>query len=170
MTSRGLAEVLLKLFGVYWLVHAIVSLPALATYRSMVSSAGWAVVVIPGLTVVLYLVLGTWFLAHGRRLSARIAAEEPEGRESVTPQSAQAIAFSVLGLYLASAGVASLASNATSFKLLEGHETEWVKDEFFNREWPSIASSAVYLLAGLGLFFGSSSLAGFWHRLRPLAR
>jgi hypothetical protein len=169
MTSRNLAEVLLKLLGVYWLVNAVVSVPGLVGPRMTELDQGWWLVAIQALAIVLYLALGAWLIANGARVARYLAPTDTGQDEPLTSKRVQAIGLSLLGAYLATAGAAGLAINAVNYFLLEGRETEWINDTFFSRELPSIAANAAYLIAGIGLFVGRSDLTRFWHWLRPLA-
>ena len=168
MTERGLAEILLKLLGIYWLANAAASLLSVASFQ-VGSPAGWSYWVYPIVTTLGYAALGAWLIARAPAIAVRLASSGGGTSEAPTA-TAHEIAFSLLGVYLATEGAAALVGNVAEFYLLDSFPSPGVRDDAFNGGWASVATNAIYLAVGIGLFVGSRNLARLWRRLHPLAK
>jgi hypothetical protein len=168
MTERGLAEILLKLLGVYWLAEAAASLLSVASF-GVGSPADWSSWVYPIVATLGYAALGAWLIAKAPAIAVRLASSGG-GTSAAPAATAQEIAFSLLGAYLATVGAAALIGDVAQFDLLNSFPSPGVSDNAFAGGWASVATHLIYLAAGIGLFVGSRNLARLWRRLHPLAK
>jgi hypothetical protein len=168
MTERGLAEILLKLLGVYWLVVAAQALLSFASYRA-VGPAGWTYLLSPFIFALGYAALGWLLIAKAPAIAARLAPKTSDASEPITTAAAHQIAFSLLGVYLATVGAAALIGDVAEFGLLGTLPSPGMTDEAFQGGWAAVTTHLVYLAVGIGLTIGSRRLSRFWRRLHPLA-
>lgn len=174
MSSRGFAEVCLKLLGVYWTATAILSLPSLAQYWASSASAGQAAVhswlLTSVLIMVVYLAVGVSTIRYAKSLALRLVPEtSPEIAEAgMSSEILQGVALSILGIYFVARSLLGVPQHIFSFAALGQNPEAWAIKQKWLQEWGAVSATGLELVVGVALFFGGKPLARLWHRLRPV--
>ncbi len=179
MKARDLANVGLKLLGIYWFVQGIILLAreSMMPFMGLQSLAGfnWKVEVAGTLLfAALYgvmsylLVLRTAFVL--RLIALGEVGESPDASES--RQDYGPLAFSLLGAFFAVPAFGHILSDV--IKWLDQWNVTMAYFGLFRRPilmtiLPDFAGHAATLLIGIALIMGRKRLDPLWKRLRPLA-
>ena len=165
------AVVAVKIVGLYCFVQALPLLYAVpAALILMFSGRGYDFVsgILNFLYPAVYLLAGVFLVRRATWVATRVLGfAEPAGdSEPRSPgRRLQAIAFSVVGIWLVIGGLVDavdLFVQAHSDARLSGGDV--IQTAF--AEPSELVATAVQLALGVGLFFGSKRLADFWHRFR----
>jgi len=111
--------------------------------------------------------LGTLLLVSARGISRSLLRVPPTDTEDARMASMQAIAFSIVGLWIFAAALPVLVIHvaAASSAYVEG--LQGLRSAFDRPHWPNEAWVAlVQVVLGAGLFFGSRGLSSLWFRVR----
>ena len=177
LASWGAAAVVaVKVAGLYCLLQAlpiVYLLPAYVIAMSNVGGLAPADFTVGLLIPVVYLIAGFLLVMKANWVTTEVLGfADPHDVPPPPPPGepwtagAQAIAFSVLGVWLAVTGVGELLGAA-----VEGLRDVRVYGEDVTRgasivDWRVAIAAGVKIAAGFGLFFGGKRLAEFWRRAR----
>ena len=179
MKARDLANVLLKLLGVYWFVQGVILLmrDSMLPFMGLQSVEGfnWKLEIIGTvLYVVLYAVMSylcVFRTAFVLRLIALDEVEESfvfsEQRQDYGP-----LAFSLLGAFLAIPAFSHALSGVIKWIGQwndSGAYYGMFKQSILMNILPDLAGNAATLIIGIALIIGRKRLGPLWKGLRPLA-
>jgi hypothetical protein len=176
MKKKDIADVALKILGVFAFLQAIsatqytfmFSAPLLTASHPMTADA-WLTLASLAVPVLLLLVAAIVLVAKSKRLSARMF---PPVDSSNAPQAAfskeelQALAFSVLGVYVVLMAVPKLMELGVNLFTASSVSSPEVQRSFTRRTWVAGISAIVQASLGILLFLRARGLAKFWHALR----
>ena len=176
MTARGLFSVGLRLVGVLFAGDALSYLPSLIGFLSRQPEANLVKSVPLGIAanlsgVLLFGVIAWVLIAKADMLAHRLIPSDLEGPPfPFSTERFQAIAFSVLGVYLIVNASPQLVAIGWSFASWDVRQFDWSRKDFLSRNWQALGIGIVKLLLGVALFTGSRWLANLWHRWRSIPR
>jgi hypothetical protein len=175
MTTRGLFSVGLKLVGVLYLAYAVTYIPLLIgffarqTEDKLVSVPLAVAANLSG--VILFGFIAWALIAKSEKLADRLMPTDSEDLGlGFSAEVFQAIAFSVLGIYLVVNALPQLVAIGWSFAASGSSQFGWSREDFLLRNWQALGVGVVKLLLGVGLFAGSRWLANLWNRWRSIPR
>ncbi len=155
MQARQLAEVLLAVVAIWYLIEIIPTIPflfdALATPSARTDDPGAFRSAYLMTSILLRVFVGFALLIWRGHLAARLVPAASVSAESPPWQSA---AFAVLGIYFFARGL-SASVPVVITGLLAGKTM-----------WSLAAKDLAQAVVGLALFFGAPGLSGAWHGLR----
>jgi len=173
MTKREVASLGLKLLGVYALVTTLWVIPVLAGFVPKLSRTG-------NDADEYWLIVAGWVLQFGAslvagfvliRYSDRLAAKMVTGESAASPQPLatsgrewQAIAFSVLGLFLIATGFPRLAGVAAQLIQLKAKFGPDFKHMIPQGVWIGGIVPCVQIVLGGIFFFKARALVAWWDR------
>ncbi|MCG3150411.1 MAG: hypothetical protein PCFJNLEI_03896 [Verrucomicrobiae bacterium] len=179
MTKREIASLGLKLLGVYallttlWVIPLVVELLSNLGRTRTNAEVYWLTVAGVSLQATASLVTGFVLLRYSNWLAAKMV---PAGEPAATSESPatslrewQAIAFSVLGLYLIAAGFPRLAAFAA--QLLEAKINALPNMPAMIRRSALIGAivPCAQMILGVVIFFKARALVAWWERHQPAA-
>jgi len=169
-TPIGIAAVVaVKIVGLYCLVQALPFIYVIPSHLILLFSGdGYGVtdVIVNLLHPSLYLVAGVLLVRRATWVATRVLGfENPsdDPRPAAPGRRLQAIAFSVVGLWLVLAGLVELVRLFVQARYDAGDD-DVIQSALY--EPSSLAAAGAQLALGAWLFFGSKRLASFWHRFR----
>ena len=174
MNKREIASLAFKIAGLYAIVQAIKQSGSILLLLGALLRACdlgletpedlWrflldlAVVILP---CALLTVLGILLLARSSKLAGWVFdAGDPALAQPTDPHELQAIAFSVLGVFVVAMAVPSLGA------VLMNASVRDLPEHLRPRVWTPLIKLGLQSGIGLGLFFGARPLARFWHKMR----
>jgi hypothetical protein len=173
----GVAVVAVKLFGLYCLVQGLplaylIPADAYAMFRG--PDFGIWEIAFNLMHPVVYIAAGVFLIYRADWVATRVLGFEPmseadparERQRGPGPgRTLQAIAFSVVGLWLVVAGLAEV----VRLLVLARYNARYTGDDAIKtalEEPSSLIGAGVQVALGAWIFFGSKRLAAFWHRFR----
>ncbi len=179
MTARDLANVLLKVLGIYWLVQALLLLVQGATMPFMglqnVQGFNWKLETMNMmLYVALYAVVSYFLIFRTSQVLRLISIEEDRTGSSVTNSQPDygPVAFSLLGAFFAIPAFGHVLSGL--IKLASQWQEATANYGMFRQAilmniLPNFAENTTKLIIGIALILGREKFGKLWKRLRPLA-
>ena len=174
MTNRSVTRIILKVWGLIWIVTAVGSVGTLITlalsssgggdpFQQRYLSASFFANVGGAFIFGLALVLGagkiaTWLFRREESLSVVYSTE-----------ALQAAAFAVLGIYFVVQALPGMVAVLRTVTTKPRWDQQSSAEYLWEHQRDTFISSATQAVAGFLLFFGSATLSRFWHRLRPLS-
>jgi len=163
MTSRELANIVLRLLGAVWCATVLFNAPHFFTFDW--ADLGTRHIAIGGvISSVLWLTIGAVVFAKSRRIASALFEDGSPLSISATAAELQQVGFSLLGIDFAVRAVATLGGLLYVF---------WKRDLLgaqFESGWTQYSERIITaaLEAGFAilLFFGSAGLSKLWQRLR----
>jgi hypothetical protein len=168
MNLQPIASLALKLLGIHTLILAMPYTQLLfmlsKQYRSLPLICG-------ALSPILLLTgTGIALIAYSNRLAHTLVRENVAHSESsqAAPHDIQAIAFSVVGIYLFATALPKLVPLFLNIGLLHRAGYEGLAEKAVAEAWANGTGIVIQMALGLGLFFGDKGLVRIWHRLHPI--
>jgi hypothetical protein len=179
MKARDLANVLLKLLGIYWFVQGVILLirDSMMPFMGLQSVAGFNWKLEVGgtlLYMVLYAVMSYLLVFRTGWVLRLIALDEaPEGSDASESEPGYGpLAFSLLGAFFAIPAFGHVLSDVIKWLGQwsdSGAYYGMFKQSILMNTLPALAGDAATLLIGIALIIGRKRLGPLWKRLRPLA-
>lgn len=111
--------------------------------------------------------LGTLLIVSARALSRTLLRVRPPDTTDARMARMQAIAFSIVGLWIFAAALPVLVIHIAAASSAYVERLQGLRSAFDRPHWPTEAWMAlVQVLLGAGLFFGSRGLSSLWFRVR----
>lgn len=179
MKARDLANVLLKLLGIYWFVQGVILLmrDSMMPFMGLQSVAGfnWKLEVAGTLLFVALYVVMSYLLVFRTRFVFRLIAldEAPEGPDTAELRDGYGpLAFSLLGAFFAISAFGRVLADVIKWLGQwndAGAYYGMFKQSILMNTLPDLAGDAATLIIGVALIMGRKRLGPLWKRLRPLA-
>ena len=175
MNKREAASLAFKIAGLFAIIQAIEQSQSIlillqAVFRAVefgmdLSSEGWWQFVLEAATVVgpfgLLIALGILLLSRSDRLAGRMFDDgAPDPSPQTDAHELQAIAFSVLGVFVVAMAIPSLAA------VLVNASVRDIPNDMRPSLWPPLVKLGLQLGIGAGLFFKARPLSTLWRKLR----
>ena len=173
MKPHQLATLVLRLFGIYFLIQAVPTLGMFSTLMVLARTNSQEMVtafvgsLLPG---ILMLLIGFLLLAFSARFGGKLAVQtlSDEGASTISFEQVQALAFAAVGLLIFADALPQLVNSVNYLVSLAN--TENVGDRALNfREGSVAAGTVLKFVLGTILFFGARGIANFWRSLRTFA-
>lgn len=176
MTARDLGTVVLRVFALYLLIQVVSGIPALAAIiidvgqsvregRSLLKPASdWpqSLITLGGVwSAVLYATVGLGLLRWSPRLAARLVpVDSVAPARIVLGEGLQAVAISVVGIWMLATGAPSVAGTVMTFALAEKYRGQPFEFQYWERlGMDSLVALGVWLLMGVWLCLGARGIA-----------
>jgi len=172
MTTKDAARIGITLLGLYAVVAAlgqlhfagliVLSAGELADSRSI-----WFPVALAGASLAFTAGLGAFLLVRADRLAAKLFGDIADGddqEERIDTVGAQAVAFSVLGLFLVLTSLPGVFQSLSQLAAVMGQAGA----QMLKTQLPRIIAQFLKLILGGVLFFQARRLAQLWHRAQRL--
>ena len=148
-----------------WLEAIGATQHALFLIRFAQGSGHWGGFFTQAAVCVVLAAVGVWLFHRANPLAQRWFASRITVADPGTLATVQAVAFSVLGLWILADVAPKLAAFATV--AFGGQESEEVLGSMgLKQDWREALGQFVRAALGLYLFFGGNGLSGLWHRIR----
>lgn len=171
---RSFGILCLRLLSVYAFMQALPMLQQVLSFviyarfspqgAQALDQANFAVAITPMLVL-----LGSAVILWGRApqladwmLGGGTADAGPPGAERLSAAVIQAVAFSVVGVFVFLQALPQLVSLGMNYQVAAASAREPLSQQALQIFWPQVASLTVQLLFSAALFFQSHTLAGFW--------
>lgn len=168
LNGVGIGTMALQLVGIVFIILAVTAFGAMVPYLTSPGLMGGLQWVLFCTQVAVYAVVGYAIIRLAPRLSIWLFGNSANGLmarpvTSSLGQSIQAIAFSVIGVWLMAGALPDVAARvAFQFQSTNGSMRYYFSSN-------NLAYPIARLVVGLALFLGSKALSRFWHRLRDPA-
>lgn len=164
MTSKVLAQVLVRILGVYLLVASVVSL---GNVLSLVGPGGFRAPLVGALlNVIVTFVAGAFFVRNGDRIGSWLTSDLEAPDQPTSSVDLFPVALAILGVWVLLIGLRSAAIVGVEFlvrpKLDETPATSYIWD----RQRLALVTAVVDTIAGIVLISGREGIANAWARLR----
>jgi hypothetical protein len=186
MSARDLAIVLLRVAGVYLLIHVLTALPAtLWSVGSLVTSSGqtrsvvaggidwqdWKPLVFTIWPVVVYAAATIGLLVGAPRMATRLVRVDAEPGRVVLGRRLQAVLFTAVGVSLLAGAAPRVATTALTLAMTtSAHWTPIPGTITDTVQWPALLELGVSLGVGLYLCLGARGLSNAIQMLRDRRR
>ncbi len=173
MQKQEIANLILKILGVYVIVQAI----AMFQYPVFIftqllrlserTPAFYVSIVVSLLPAALMFGAGFILIRKSDKLAPALLGEDSGNdiqTSKLSTQEIQAIAFSVVGLYIFVIGVPKLFQ--FGFQIISQPMQMEVARISIRASWPNIISTFIQCLLGAGLFLQAQGISKFWYQLK----
>ncbi len=176
MSARDLGTIVLRVFALYLLIHVISAIPGFASTivevrqafresRSLLdSSSGWQQTLMAAgviWSVVLFATVGIGLLTGAPRLAARLVpADTAAPARIVLGEGLQAVAISVVGIWMLATAVPRIAGTVMTFALAAKYRGTPFEFQYWERPGTeNLVALGVWILMGLWLCLGGRGIA-----------
>ena len=174
MTSRHLANVALRLLGVYWFLSGLLYLPQLLTISEMPDTpeSGRSILIASVLAGVGLIVMGVILSCYSKTIAARLFRSDEQLSVAATADELRLVGFHLLGMYFFAGALSRIGGLIYTMSQSRGgsvmDESQFAYSLYANRE--GIVMIGLELIAGAWLFLGARGLADLARRTARLAR
>ena len=176
MTIRTLGILLLKLWGLMWLIGGVVSFANMMVMAVQTPGsdpgADRFIRMTGGLTAVVMIAAGTLLLLGARRIVSMIypdaEAETPIVPDRYSLAELQSVVFGGVGAFLAISALRNMAELIYAIARQPAWDTTGRLAYAMEGRQEDLAGAAVQLVFAVLLLFSRSALAAGWARLRPM--
>lgn len=179
MKARDLANVLLKLLGIYWFVQALLILVQGSMMPFMglqnVEGFNWKLQTVSMLLYVVVYAIMSYLIIFRTTFVLRLIAIDEDTAVSVDPNSKPSygtLAFAILGAFFAIPAFGHVLSDliklASQWREANANYGMFRQAILMNI-LPNLSENAAKLIIGVSLIIGRERLGRLWKRLRPLA-
>ncbi len=170
MTASEFGFVCLRLFAVVVIIWAIAGiLSSFSFFGWPLGSEGQNLGWIAGLFFVAYWLIlgfGIYLFFQARRVSEKLFGSAEGDVDSISASTFQAVAFSVVGIYLCATALPSLTSMIAQLLWVSRAGAELERDRFLQDYTFGAIQTAVQFGAGVFLFARAEGISRYWRRLR----
>ncbi len=167
MTNQSAASLAYRLLGIYVLTECLAVLggiPSLYSIFSSVPAEGVTILLAMAGILLFIVVLGVLLVFKSGTLARLTVSPDQEQEEASRPKGdPQAIAFSVLGVYLVAAAFPGL-SMIVAQCLLGGPGPAYPNP--VTRLWPTLLQYSIQVVVGVALFLQSKGLVRLWEKFQ----
>ena len=175
MTTRDAARIGIRLLGLYGVVFAIGQLQLVwMLMASVARTADGDGTYTPAMLSAFSLIFSFAFAAFlliradslARWLVPTTAEQEPEQSASITPEDAQAVGFSILGLFFVLTSLPRALQSLSQLSAAMAAFNSGQSLQIVLARLPRVVGQFLQLILGVLLFFQARALARMWHALR----
>jgi hypothetical protein len=176
MNSNALGTVSLKTLGVYWMVHAVIELQRSLILPFIEIGLGQGNIqrIEAGISFAHVLIFGIVgiFLTFKTQRALKLFSFDDDQKQLEIPTDRQyyeALAFALVGVFIAVPAIASLISHAAWLWWLRYPAQAMFREAYLEKFWSGLINNIVELLIGLFLILGRKGIVRTWRRSRPLS-
>jgi hypothetical protein len=164
MTSKALAQVLVRILGVYFIAAS------LATVGNVLMFLGpnqfRATVVGASLNVIVTFVVGIILVRNGDGIGAWLTSDFEPAEETTTTVNLLPVALAIFGVWFLVAGLRSAAVVGVEFLARPKFDETPGASYIWDRHRQALVTAVVDTIAGIILISGREGIANAWARLR----
>ena len=176
MKNRELAEVLIKVLGIYALLQAL----PLFQYLAMVVSSLFVTqnetisVIIQAINIVPILaniMVGLYLIKNGESISKKLFGEESKDlvdQEVINKTELQAIFFSGIGLLILIMAIPKVIQSVLSIYLYINESLDGEANRIFSNSWPNVLATTLQAAIGFFVFFQAQGITNMWRRIQSM--
>lgn len=168
MLAKDLGNLAFKIFGIYFIVQGLIALSHLAVFSVSNDPNSWLWLTVAALApIIVPVVAGLLLLVFSQPLSQKLfgSIKSPVSW-NITIEQLQAVAFSVVGVFVLALSAPRLVNLAVYYALVPS-ETH-MPAERTAITYSQIAALILQFIIGLGLLFGSKGVVGLLRYFRQL--
>jgi len=165
MTSKALAQVLVRILGVYWIVVSLVSVGNVLGFVGP-QPIPRGIVVGQSLNVIVTFICGAFFIRSGDRIGAWLTSDLEPADESTGNLDLLTVALAILGVWILILGLRSAAIVGVEFLVRSRSDETPAASYIWDRQRLALVTAAVDTIAGIVLISGREGIANAWARLR----
>lgn len=173
MTTRTIAELVFRIWGVMLLVRAAMSIPALlgllagqgetAIQAGMLFGSRVSYIA----TILIQSALAVFVFVHAPLLAKWVARSETNASVSVDVPALYLVALSLLGITLIVDGVQDLGVILYTWFAIRNESVDTISI-VLERRWETITRAAIQVLLGVTLFVGREAVVRGWKSVRGM--
>ena len=168
MSKRGIAELALKLIGIYVIVQTIGSLlSSVLSFAVIASSYPRGTLIVLFLVPIAYIGFCLWFILKASFLASKIVLDE-ELNTPVTfsTNDVLAVAISCIGLLSLTGAIPPIARILASYYIFPSIKYGEIARQFIGPAWSELIDVSIRFIIGLYLFIWPKSLIAVLQRVR----
>jgi hypothetical protein len=176
MKNRELAEVLIKILGIYALLQALplfqhISFAASNFYVSQTESISVLIQLIGSIPFFANVMVGIYLLKNGENLSKKILKEEKQevlSHNLIDKESLQTILFSAIGLLTIIFAIPKTINAISSIYLYMNESMVGEANKIIRNSWPNILAATLQIIIGFIVFFQAQSVTNLWRSIQRM--
>ncbi len=176
MKNRELAEVLIKVLGIYALLQALplfqylaLVVPSLLVKQN--ENLSYLIQAINFIPLLATIIVGFYLIKNGEILSKKLFRDESNELSNQTlidKTELQTIIFSGIGLLILIMAIPKVIQSIVSIYLYSNETMAGEANRIFSKNWPNILASSLQIVIGLFVFFQAQSITNMWRSIQRM--